>query len=208
MVFLLPESPRWLVLVGRHDKALTIIGRLRGKPIDDAEVRGELQLLCDVVAHETAEQRGAFREIFQGGKQQTLRRILMGMSTQFMQQIGGTRVVSTCLPVLLTRSFGMTERLALILSATVSIWLMICGAACALLIDTVGQKRLRTWGAFFESICFAMVTAGLAVGSEEMLVVAVVFVYLYDTAYGLSFLFIPFICIPPRTTLNACGTSV
>ena len=86
----------------------------------------------------------------------------------------------------------MTERLSLILSATASIWLMIWDALCALFIDDVDRKRLMTWGAFFESICFALVASGLTAGGKAMLVVAVVFIHLYYTFYGLSFLSIPF----------------
>jgi MFS family permease len=149
-------------------------------------------MLADNVAHDAALQRPPLQEIFRNGKQQTMRRILLGMGTQFMQQIGGTNVVATYLPVVLTRSFHMSERLALILSATVSIWLMIWGAIAALFIDNIGRKKLMTWGAFFESICFAIIAAGLAVGTNTMLIVAVVFIYLYYTFYGLSFLSIPF----------------
>lgn len=70
---------------------------------------------------------------------------------------------------------------------------MIWGAMCALVIDRVGRKKLMLWGAFFESICFAMITAGLAVNSQGTLIMAIVFIFLYYTAYGLSFLSIPFI---------------
>lgn len=193
LVAFLPESPRWLILKDRMEEAAGVIGRLHAKPRTDPVVVTEVQFLADNVAHELAEQRGAaMREVLHNGKQQTFRRILLGMGTQFMQQIGGTNVVATYLPVVLTRSFGWSERLALILSAVVSIWLMIWGAMCALFIDNMGRKRLMTWGAFFESICFAMVAAGLAVGTKPMLIVAVVFIFMYYTFYGLSFLSIPF----------------
>lgn len=192
LVVFLPESPRWLVLKGKREKATEIIGRLWDKPTNDPVVVEEEQLLAYSVDHEAEVQRVPIKEIFRNGKQQTLRRILLGMGTQFMQQIGGTNVVATYMPVVLTRSFGMSERLSLILSATVSMWLMIWGAMCALFVDSVGRKRLMFYGAFCESICFAMVAAGLAVGSKAMLIVAVVFIYLYYTFYGLSFLSIPF----------------
>ncbi|RDW79397.1 general substrate transporter-2 [Coleophoma cylindrospora] len=192
LVSFLPESPRWLILKNRTQKAAEIIAHLRDKPNNDPEILAEVQMLAENVAHEAADQSIPFREVFRNGRQQTLRRILLGMGTQFMQQVGGTNVVATYMPVVLTRSFGMSERLSLILSATVSMWLMIWGALCAVFIDSVGRKRLMTWGAFFESICFAMIAAGLAVGGKAMLIVAVVFIYLYYTFYGLSFLSIPF----------------
>lgn len=125
LVVFLPESPRWLILKDRIQEAAEIIGRLWAKLNNDPEVLTEVQLLADNVAHEAAEQRVPAQEVFRNGKQQTLRRILLGIATQFMQQIGRTNVVATYLAVVLSRSFDMSERLSLVLAATVSIWLMI-----------------------------------------------------------------------------------
>ena len=105
LVAFLLESPRWLILKDRMHEAAEIIGHLRAKPSNDPEVITEVQMLADNIAHEAAEQRVPFQEIFRNGKQQTLRRILLGMGTQPMQQIGGTNVVATYRPVVLTAHF-------------------------------------------------------------------------------------------------------
>lgn len=90
LVAFLPESPRWLVLRDRIEEASQVLGRLRAKSAHDPVVMAEVQLLSDSVATQMAEQNGVgMREIFNGGSRQTLRRILLGMGTQFMQQMGG-----------------------------------------------------------------------------------------------------------------------
>lgn len=117
LVAFLPESPRWLVLRDRTEEASQVLGRLRAKSPHDPVVMAEVQLLSDSVASQMAEQKGiGMREIFSGGSRQTFRRILLGMGTQFMQQMGGmvgfvdlrqtpanssidTNVVATYLPV-------------------------------------------------------------------------------------------------------------
>ena len=194
LVIMLPESPRWLIQKDRTEEASHIISRLRAKPQHDPVVLAEVAMLSEAIQAERAQQSGVtLREIFQGGKKQTLRRILLGMGTQFMQQIGGTNVVATYMPVVLTQSFGMSARLSLILSATVSHWLMIWAALCSLVIDSVGRRRLMLWGTFAMSICFALIACGLAIDTSATLIMALAFIYLYYTAYGLSLLSIPFL---------------
>lgn len=194
LVWFLPESPRWLVQKDRTEEASVIIGRLRAKPTHDPSVLVEIQTLNATVGLEREEQQSVnLLEMLSGGKQQTLRRILLGMGTQFMQQVGGVNVVATYLPVVLTSSFNLSARVALIVSATVSLWLMLWGAMCALAIDSIGRKKLMLYGAGAQSICFALIAAGLAVDTNPTLIMAIAFIYLYETSFGLSFLSIPFI---------------
>lgn len=90
LVAFLPESPRWLVLRDKTAEAAQVLGRLRAKPRDDPAIMAEVQILSDSVASQLAEQSGiSMKEILNGGTRQTFRRILLGMGTQFMQQMGG-----------------------------------------------------------------------------------------------------------------------
>ncbi|KAL8805941.1 MAG: hypothetical protein Q9200_005228 [Gallowayella weberi] len=45
----LPESPRWLVLKGKEDEALNVLGALSDKPSDDPFIWGEFQAIKDTV---------------------------------------------------------------------------------------------------------------------------------------------------------------
>lgn len=197
-VIVAPESPRWLVMKHRGSEAREILARLLAKPIDDQEVVDEIQNLEIAVNHETeVQQSKPLQAIFKrNNKQQTLRRILLGAGTAFFQQVGGTNVIAYYLPVVLTRSVGLDNRMALILSAVDSMSLMFWGCIAALLIDRIGRKRLMLFGAAGSSVCFALVAVGLRYGGPDnkgMSVLAVVFIFVYYVFYGMSLLSIPYI---------------
>jgi MFS family permease len=88
----LVESPRWLCLKGREEEARIAIARLYAKPVDDDEVYESLELMKDAIAREKEEGQIGWREALHNGRQQTLRRILLGAGANFMQQMGGVNV--------------------------------------------------------------------------------------------------------------------
>ena len=198
LVLVTPESPRWLVMKCRTSEAQQVLARLLAKPLDDPVLVDEIQSLDSAIHHEAEVQQSTrLEEIFtRNSKQHTLRRMLLGGGTAFFQQIGGTNVIAYYLPVVLTRSVGLSSRMALILSAVDSISLMFWGATAGLLIDRVGRKRLMLFGVSGSCICFALVAVGLQYGGPEnkgMSILAVVFIFVYYVFYGMSLLSIPYI---------------
>ncbi|KAL5592359.1 hypothetical protein FOBRF1_013385 [Fusarium oxysporum] len=198
LVFVSPESPRWLVMKDRITEAKAILALLTDKPADDPEIDQEVQQLVASVYHESEVQSSVtVKEVFSGGEQMTFRRILLGAGTPFFQQMGGVNVIAYYLPVVLVRSFGMTDRMALILSACDSMSLMFWGAMAALLIDRIGRRRLMMFGVTASSVCFAIVAVGLRYGgpdssNKSMSILAVTFIFMYYVFYGLSLLSIPY----------------
>lgn len=173
------ESPRWLCLKGRHSDARQAIARLLAKPSTAAEVSESLQIIAEVVSHEQDIQGTGWRELLAGGPQQTFRRIALGAGVNFMQQMGGINVIAYYLPVVLTRSFGFSNRMALMLSAFDSMQWMFWAAMAITVIERVGRRRLLIFGAAGQSLCFAMATIGLGIGTYAMNCVAVAFIFLY-----------------------------
>ncbi|KAK1087535.1 hypothetical protein LTR48_002490 [Friedmanniomyces endolithicus] len=205
----LVESPRWLCLKDRHEDARAVLARLHAKPIDSPEVRETLEIIIETIAEERADGEIGWRDVFHNGRQQTFRRILLGLGVSIFQQLGGINVVAYYLPVVLERSFGFSPRMALILSAIDSMQWMFWGAMNTFLIERVGRKNLMVFGASGCSVCFAVTAIGLGIGSKVSNGVAVAFLMgsvADDTQIFMFYVF--FVRYPPSTFWRSLLTHI
>lgn len=90
-MFWLPESPRWLLTHERYEDADKVIAALRGYELDSQETAWERDIILDSIrASGVAGSKSTpYSALFTNGKTQHFRRMLLGASSQLMQQIGG-----------------------------------------------------------------------------------------------------------------------
>lgn len=85
-VYLLPESPRWLVMKNRQSEARTVISAFKGLPGDSMEVQAELAGI-EYSLEERAGHQVKFSDMFSMGEDKLLYRFGLCMLLQFFQQM-------------------------------------------------------------------------------------------------------------------------
>lgn len=80
----LPESPRWLILKGHENEAVTVLAALSDLPPEHEYIQSEFAAIKESVI-ETSQ--GTFKEVFTMGKDRNFHRAALGYVNQMFQQV-------------------------------------------------------------------------------------------------------------------------
>ena len=195
----LPESPRWLLTRGRDEEGETVIAALRGLERDDKETQLQKAIIMDSIrASGYAGRKGTpLRALFTNGKTQHFRRMMLGVSSQFMQQVGGCNAVIYYFPILFESSIKQTHSISLLLGGVNMIVYAIFATVSWFIIERAGRRKLFLWGTVGQGLSMVLVFACLIPGTPGAAKGAAVGLFTYIASFGATWLPLPWVRLSP-----------
>lgn len=216
----LPESPRWLLAHGHDVKAVEILASLEAKPVDDPYIATQRNEMEYTIAYER-ENSIRWRDIFlgkAGRDSKTLRRLILGAGSQFMQQFGGINIMSYYLPTVLMKYVGLSNSMARLLTACNATSYFIFASLAVTLVERWGRRGLMLFSTFGQFLSFLIITILLSFAqsdpdSKKYGSASIAFFFLFHIAFGMGMLGVPWLyptevnSLPMRTKGAAVATA-
>jgi len=172
LMFLIPETPRWLVKQKFESKALDILTRVSG----EKNAEKELASIKETIAYE----KGSVLQLFEPGMIIVL---VIGVTLAILQQITGINVFLYYAPEIF-KKVGTETNAALLETVAVGAVNLTFTVVAIVTVDRIGRKPLMVAGAGGMGIClFAM---GFASYYQAAGVWLLIFVLGYIASFALS----------------------
>ena len=207
----LPESPRWLVLKGREEEAIEVLGAILDLPEDDPYVHSEFAAIKDAVL---AASSVSFRDLLTMDENRHFHRVVLAYVNQMFQQISGINLITYYAATIYEKSIGMSGLMSRILAACNGTEYFLASLLPIFIIEKVGRRTLMLVGAAGMSISMAVLAITTSfTGQTQAGIAAAVFLFVFNTFFawgwlGMTWLY-PAEIVPLRirAPANALATS-
>ncbi|KAF2114272.1 general substrate transporter [Lophiotrema nucula] len=190
----LPESPRWLCKVDKVEEATKVLAAVNGETLDAERTQNDLRAIVDSIALENKIGE-AFRikDLFTGGPSQHWRRVAIGVSSQFFQQIGGCNAVIYYFPILFQDSLGESQEQSLLLGGVNMIVYAVFSLVSFWTIERFGRRKLFLTGSAGQCLSMVITFACLIPGTPTAAKGAALGLFLYIAFFGATYLTVPWL---------------
>jgi sugar porter (SP) family MFS transporter len=178
-MFLLPESPRWLIKKHRDADAAHSLSRLTSLPADDPEVSAELNEIRVYLKREDELGQSSYMDCFRASDNRILFRTLTGIFIQAWQQLTGVNFIFYFGTTFFTNAGIHSPFLISIATSVVNVGMTLPGIWG---VERFGRRRLLLVGAIGMTICefiIAIVGSTTSTSNQAAQSVEVAFVCFY-----------------------------
>lgn len=216
---------------GRVDEADRILADLEATDVDDPFIITQSKDIQWAVQYEK-DHAVRWRDLLRGrsgdqGGTHTIRRIILGMGTQAMQQLcksynvdgwsladtllAGINVTSYYLPTVLIESVGLTNNLARLLAACNSVSYLLFSLIGIPNVERWGRRKMMMYAAAGQFFCYCIITICIRYNEDDRLSRttqeswakgSIAFFFLYYVFFGIGWQGVPWVCSSINTTTH------
>lgn len=176
VIFFIPESPRWLIVKGRYDKAALVLSRIYPAKED---VAAQMDLTKASIAGEV---KSEWKSILEPG---ILTAVLLGSAIAILGQFMGVNAVLYYGPEIF-KDAGFED--PLFSTVLVGVVNMLTTVIALLIIDRVGRKQLVYWGVSGMIVCLLCIAVYFlpATNLPTWFMLTFFLLYVFCTAISIS----------------------
>lgn len=141
ILWIIPESPRWLAAHDRPDECFAVLQRLRCNE-DQVIVQRLHGEILQTVAYEASIGAGSWKDLLQNDRIKSQRRLLIACAIQSFQQLGGINAIIYYSGTLFEKSIGFDAHMSSLMSGFLQTWFFVASLIPWFLIDRIGRRPL------------------------------------------------------------------
>ena len=177
VIFFIPESPKWLIVNGKLDKAAVVLNKIYSTPEEATE---EIKVTQDSLGGET---KGKWSDLLKPG---ILVAVIAGSAIAILGQFMGVNAVLYYGPKIFSEAGFDNPMFSTVLVGVVN---CVTTILAVFIIDKVGRKQLIYWGVSGMIICLVAIGIyfawGSALGLGNMFMLTFFLAYVFCTAISI-----------------------